>query len=399
MEKNRYKGKLLYIATQEMLEDFVQRSSSSSILAIDTEFLREKTYYARLCLIQLATDDEVAIVDPFGVRDLKALVPLFLNEKIVKVFHAAKQDLEIIYRQTGILPKPIFDTQIAAALLGHTQQIGYAALVFAECDVRLRKMESFTDWSRRPLSDSQLSYAEEDVTYLPGIYRSMRDELKGKGRLKWLDDDFAQLSDPTRYDEDPYECFRHLKRVNQLSRRQLAGAREFAAWRELEAQRRDLPRKWVVSDEQIIEVSKREARSVADLFMIRGLKERMDTPAARAVVSRMEAAFDAPPESWPDLDQMKKNEPNVDIEVDLMSALVRLRSRESGVAFQTLATHDDLSRLARGYRKNIDLISGWRRSLVGKELLRLLKGELCLSLEKGELKVTETPRSPDGDGE
>jgi len=376
-----------------MLEDFVLRSASSKILAIDTEFMREKSYYAHLCLIQIASDTEVAVIDPFSIRKLSALGPLLENRAIVKLFHAGKQDLEILYRETGVLPKPIFDTQIAAALLGHTQQIGYAALVQAECEVRLSKIESFTDWSRRPLSESQISYAEEDVTYLPTIYEKMRAKLIEKGRLKWLDDDFDELLAQTSYEEDPYDRFKHLKRANQLSRKQLAAAREFAAWRELEAQRRDLPRKWIVADEQIIEVCKREARNTSELYMVRGLKERLDHKEAQDIIARMVAAFDSEPETWPDLDRGKKNEPNVDVEVELMSALARLRSKQYGVAFQTLVPHDELSQLARGYRKNISIIAGWRRNLVGKELLKLLNGELSLCLEKGELKVTEIPRS------
>ena len=162
----------------------------SSVLAIDTEFLREKTYYAKLCLIQLATDDETAIVDPFAVDDLKVLAPVLRNENVMKLFHAGNQDLEILLREVGVLPHPLFDTQVAAALLGHTQQIGYAALVHAECGVTLKKIDSFTDWSRRPLSDSQLEYAADDVVYLPRMYERMRAQLVELGRLAWLDRDF-----------------------------------------------------------------------------------------------------------------------------------------------------------------------------------------------------------------
>ncbi|MDR2721365.1 MAG: HRDC domain-containing protein, partial [Coriobacteriaceae bacterium] len=198
-----------------------------------------------------------------------------------------------------------------------------------------------------------------------------------------------QLSDESRYEIDPRERYRHLKRVTQLTRRQLAGAREFAAWRELEAQRRNVPRKWVVTDEQIVEASKREPHSINDLFMVRGLKDRLNTKEARTLIEAMVRAFDLPEEEFPELDGPKKSEPNVDIEIDFMSALVRLRSKESGVAFQTLASHDDLARLARGYRKDLEVLSGWRRVLVGEELLRLLAGEITLSLENGELKVTK----------
>ena len=376
----------MYIATQENLAAFVERARSSSVLAIDTEFLREKTYYAKLCLLQMATDDEVVIVDPFEMDDLSVLAPLLTDERIVKLFHAAGQDLEIILREVGVLPRPVFDTQIAAALLGHTQQIGYAALVHAECGMSLKKIDSFTDWSRRPLSASQRDYAADDVVYLPRLYAGMRAALEEKGRLHWLDHDFEELSDPARYEANERERFRRLKRVSQLSRRQLSAAREVAAWRELEAQRRDVPRKWVVTDEQIVEACKREARTIDELFMVRGLSDRLSTKDARAVVSLISSALSAPPDTWPELDRCGKSEPNVDAELDLMSALVRLRAKENGIAFPTLASHDDLARVARGYREGVDLLRGWRRAIVGEELLELLDGRLALSLDGG-LKV------------
>lgn len=378
----------MYIANQENLEAFARRAQSSSVLAVDTEFLREKTYYARLCLLQLATDDEVVIVDPFSVKDLSALAALMLDRNITKLFHAGRQDLEIIFRTIGVLPSPIFDTQIAAALLGHTQQIGYASLVHAECGVTLKKADSFTDWSHRPLSESQLEYAADDVVFLPQLYRTMSASLREKGRLRWLDNDFADLCDPARYDVKERERFRRLKRASQLNAQQLSAAREFAAWRETTAQERNVPRKWVVSDEQIVEACKREARTIDELFMVRGMRERLTTRDARKVVDLMVRGFDAPPEMWPELEH-GKNEPNVDAQLDLMCALVRLRAKQNGVAFQTLASHDDLAKVARGHTEDVDLLRGWRRSLVGEELLRLLAGKLTLSLDGGELRVDE----------
>ncbi len=377
----------MYIDNQESLEAFVERARSSSVLAIDTEFLREKTYYARLCLLQLATDEEVAIVDPFAVDDLHVLVPLLSDPGIVKLFHAGGQDLEILYREVGMLPEPIFDTQVAAALLGHTQQIGYGALVHSICGVNLKKVDSYTDWSRRPLSESQLDYAADDVAYLPGIYREMCAMLDERGRRDWLAPDFAELSDPARYEADPRQRFRRLKRVSSLSRRQLSAAREVAAWREEQAARRDVPRKWVITDEQIVEACKREARTIDELFMVRGMREKLPTRDARAVAALVARGLDAPQDEWPVLDRASKSEPNVDAQLDLMEAVVRLRARENGIALQTLASRDDLARLARGYRDDVDGLRGGRRSMVGEELLELLAGRLALRLDGAELRV------------
>lgn len=378
-----------YIANQKNLEAFVRRAASSSVLAIDTEFLREKTYYANLCLLQMATDTEVAVIDPFAVEDLSVLVPLLTDPAIVKLFHAARQDLEIIYHELGVLPAPLFDTQVAATLLGHTQQIGYGPLVHSLCGVSLKKSDSFTDWSRRPLAPSQLEYAADDVIYLPKMYRIMVERLEAKGRLGWLENDFATLVDPENYRSDARERFRRLKRVGQLSRRQLAAAREVTAWREETAQKRNLPRKWVLTDEQVVEACRREARTIDELFMVRAVREKLSTRDARDVVAALVRGLDTDPGTWPDQDRCLKNEPNVDAELDLMEALVRLRARENDIAMQTLAPHGELAQVARGYREGLDVLRGWRRAIVGEELLDLLAGKIQLSLGPEGLVVTK----------
>ena len=377
----------MYLADQASLEAFVERAMGAEVLAIDTEFLREKTYYPKLCLLQMATDDEVAIVDPLTVDDLGVLEPLLEDERTMKLFHAGGQDIEILLREVGSMPRPLFDTQVAAALLGHTQQIGYGALVHAECGVTLKKTDSFTDWSRRPLSDSQIDYAADDVIYLPRLYRKMKGKLESKGRLGWLAPDFEEMMNPEKYSEDPMLRYRRLKRVAQLNGRQLAAAREFAAWREEEARKRDMPRKWLVSDEQIVEACRRDARTIDDLYMVRGVREKLPVRDAREVLARMNKATSRPKNDWPELDKPSRSERNVDASLDLMCALVRLRAKENGVAMQTLASHSDLTALARGHFEGIDLMRGWRRALVGDELVDLLEGRIALSLVKGELIV------------
>ncbi|MEG0620225.1 MAG: ribonuclease D [Raoultibacter sp.] len=382
----------MYIANQEMLINFVERAHTSSVLAIDTEFLREKTYYARLCLLQLATDTEVVVVDPFAVKDLGVLAPLLSDQRIVKLFHAGTQDIEILYREVGVMPTPVFDTQIAAALLGQTQQVGYGALVLSECGVPLKKIDSFTDWSRRPLSESQKKYAAEDVIYLPKMYEQMKATLIKKGRYHWLEQDFRELTNPQRYNSDPRQRYKHLKRASQLGSRQLSAAREVAAWREELARKRDLPRKWVMTDEQIVEVCKRSARSIDELFMVRGLSDSLSTAQARTVVALIEKGLDADDTTWPHMQRTKKGEANVDVEVDLMTALVRLRAKENNVAFQTLSSRDDLVQMARGHCDAVDMLRGWRKELIGDELLDLLAGNISLSIEAGKLKVTKVSR-------
>lgn len=383
----------MYITDQDSLELFAKEARGCRVLAIDTEFLREKTYYPKLCLLQLSADDKVAVVDPFSIVSFDPLKPLFEDEAMVKLFHAGGQDLEIIYHEMGILPKPIFDTQIAAALLGHTQQIGLASLIHAELGVQLKKIDSFTDWSQRPLSDSQLQYAAEDVIYLPQLYGKMVAKLKEKGRFEWLANDFEELSDPAHYAVDERERYKRLKRVTSLSRRQLAAAREVASWRELTAQKRNLPRKWVLTDEQIVEACKREPRSLNELYMVRGVREKLPVKDARAVLSLMVSALDSPPDAWPEPDKPSKSERNVDFQLDLMMALVRLRSKESGIAIPTLAAHDDMVKLARGYRDNVELLRGWRKAIVGDELVELLEGRIRLSLDDGTLVVEKLDAS------
>ena len=378
----------MFITDQADLESFATRACGSSLLAIDTEFLREKTYYAKLCLLQMQTDEETVIVDPFAVDDLTVLADVFTNPGVLKLFHAGSQDIEILYRVVGVMPTPIFDTQLAAALLGHTQQIGYGALVNLCCGVQLKKVDSYTDWSRRPLSPSQVNYAADDVVYLPAVYRKVSGQLASLGRTHWLDPDFAELVDPKKYAVNERDRYRRLKRVGQLKPRQLSAARELAEWRELKAERSDIPRKWVMTDEQIVEACKREARSIDELFMVRGLSDKLSTRDARAVVACIVRGLDTPMEDWPEHARPSRNEANVDVVVDLMSAVVRKRARENNIAFQTLCNHSDLAKVARGYR-DVAILQGWRRDIVGNELLDLLAGRLCVFVREDTVEVTK----------
>ena len=362
---------------------------TSRYVAIDTEFLREKTYYPNLCLVQLCTEGGTYVVDPFAVDDLGVLAPVFENEAAMKLFHAGTRDIEILYREVGAMPCPIFDVQVAAALLGQSYQAGLASLLSSFLGVSIKKSDSFTDWTRRPLAASQLSYAAEDVIYLPRLYEVMTSRLEELGRLHWLDDEFADMTNPENYEVDPYARYRRLKRGNQLSRKQMAAAREVAAWREVQAQRRDIPRKWVLSDEQVVEACKREATSIDELFMVRGVKQGMSTRDAREVAQLMKKAFASDESTWPKPDAPSQCEPNVDFPLDLMQALMRARSKETGIAMQTFGSHGDMALLARGHVEESALMKGWRRKIIGNDLVRLLEGRIRLGLNENELVVEE----------
>ena len=377
----------MYISTQNELIDFIARARSSEILAIDTEFLREKTYYPMLCLLQMATEDEDVIVDPFTIDSLEPIEELFADQNITKLFHAGSQDIEILYHEIGLIPRPIFDTQVAAALLGHSLQICYGSLVQSVCGVSLKKGDSYTDWSHRPLSKSQLAYAADDVIYLPRLYRKMSARLIELGRLDWLDSDFAELSDESRYINLPRERYKKLKRVNQLSRRQLSAARELSAWREETAIKRNIPRKWVLADEQIVEACKQEPDSLDALFLIRGMSTKLNTNDARQALAAIQRGLKADPSTWPKLDNANTNEASVDIEVSALETIVKLRAKENSIAPQVLASSGDLRDLARGY-SNAEVLKGWRYEIVGKDLLAFMEGKLELKIENGVLMVT-----------
>lgn len=295
-----------FVTTQAQLEELAVELEGSRVLAIDTEFMREKTYYAKLCLLQLNNGTVSALVDPLAVSDLSPLVPILTDENCVKIFHAGTQDIAILYHETGITPSPVFDTQVAASLLGHPLQVGYGPLVRSVCDVKLAKADSYTDWFKRPLTNSQVKYALDDVVYLPRVYERLRDELAEKGRLTWCEHDFVTLADPASYDVDPRETWRRVKRISSLSRGQLAVAREVAAWRESEAQRRNLPRKWVLPDEAVVEIARKAPKTREALFEVRGLANKLSGRDVNHILEAVSRGKEMPQAQWPKLERSPK---------------------------------------------------------------------------------------------
>jgi ribonuclease D len=311
---------------------------------------------------------------------------------VIKIFHAGGQDLEIFYRVCGHAMAPIFDTQVAATLAGFPQQVGYGALVHEMLDVKLDKGDSYTDWGKRPLSDTQIEYALNDVRYLPELHRRLTSQLKDGGRTDWLAADFVRLEDPATYEILPREQWRRVKRISSLNRRQLAVAREVAAWRENEAMRRDIPKRWVVGDESIVEIARRMPKTPEELAEIRGVSDKIGKSAVRGLLDSVVLGTEVPEEDLPSLSKRKRLNGDVDGAIDLMVALVRLRAREHGVAMPLLASRDDLERLAGGEREGNPLLEGWRNAMVGSELVELIDGSVTLSLADGHLKVVKIPR-------
>ena len=375
----------MYISTGDELAAFCERAQGHSVLAVDTELLRERTYHPRLCLIQVATDDEAVSIDPLLLEDLSPLVELFVDKTKTKVFHACDQDLEVIQDSLGIVPTPVFDTQLAAAFLGFRMQIGYGALVQAYDDVHLAKADGLTDWSKRPLDSDQLRYAIDDVVYLPGIYRRMVDELIERDRLPWLEPELAALVERSTSRNQPREAYVHLKRSSSLSRKQLAIAREVCAYREELASRRNLPRKWVLQDEVVVELCRRAPHTVQRLRRLRGTDGLSDKDAQQVIAAiRKGEACD--PADYPYIRHRARSHADADSVVDLMYALLRLRSESSGVAIPLIATRDDLHDFLAG-NKECPLRTGWRWELVGKQLGGLLRGEVGLTVKDGRVEV------------
>ncbi|MDR3315262.1 MAG: ribonuclease D [Coriobacteriales bacterium] len=383
----------MYLSTQEALNSFIEHCGNAEILAIDTEFLREKTYYPKLCLMQFATEDMQVIVDPLADgMDLRACKELLTRTSLLKVFHAGEQDRSIIFRYIGVPAAPVFDTQWAAMLLGLPQQASLAAVVKHYTSVELSKTDSFSDWSQRPLTDTQKEYALDDVRYLPAIARRMMDDLHACGRGDWLRDDFSKMEAAAGYRIDPDSLWHKVKYTASLNREQLARVQALAAWREATAQRRDLPRKWVLPDELLVEIARRNPDSPEALFSIRGLHEKLGKHWIQDVLNALAQVRKLPETEWPQRERPRNHPSDVVGILDLMNALVRIRAKELHIAHSYLATSDELTRLASGERSALAILEGWRRECIGNELLDLLKGEIMLSLVDGELKVTRATR-------
>jgi len=380
--------KEIFVDTPEALAALCEQLRGCEVLALDTEFLREKTYYTKLCLLQIASDELIACVDPLALENIDPLLDILYDPAVTLVMHSARQDLEIFYDLRGAVPAPVFDTQIAATLLGYGDQIGYANLVREFAGVELEKGHTRTDWSRRPLGAGQLRYAADDVRYLLQIYREQRRRLREMGREEWVRADFDALVDTATYAPPVEALWKRVRGNQQLKGRQLAIAQALAAWREEQARRIDRPRRWVLKDEVIIDIARRAPRDRKALEQIRGLEPRTLQRHGDTLLALVESACSLPQEAWPRRPKITRLTPRQDAVVDLMMAVVRIRGAEHEVSPSLLGSRKQLEALLLN-PDDSPLLRGWRALLVGRELRALLAGELALRVEDGRVVIEE----------
>jgi len=379
-----------YIDTLEKLRSFAQKISKSPWIALDTEFLREKTYYAKLCLIQIEADNHRACIDPLLIEDLSPFHELLLNPDIIKVFHAAHQDVEILSQEMGKMPAPIFDTQIAASVLGYGDQMGYARLVEHMLGVQLSKTQSRTDWTRRPLKQMQLEYAIDDVRYLAQIYPKMIDELNSRGRLKWLDKDFARAVDPETYAANPKDRWLKVRGNQVLKSQQLAVLRELAAWREEKAEKSNLPRKWIISDDILLDLARQQPSTTEAIGEIRGLNPKANK-YHELWLSLIKKAQSLPESEWPVPPRSKKPTPNQNLTIDLLMLVIQLQAKKHGLTAAAIATRKQVAQMIQ--EKKSRLSNDWRGELVNTEFAQILSGEMVVGLENEKLALISKSQS------
>lgn len=377
----------LFVDTPEGLTGLYAQLKGSEWLAVDTEFIREKTYYPKLCLIQVCNGEVAACIDPLKLADLGPLLEILYDGSILKVLHAARQDLEIFLHDYHQLPMPVFDTQPAAALLGEGDQVGYANLVKQLLNVELPKDQSRTDWSQRPLDEQQLRYAFDDVVYLGRLYLHMRGHLFDRERLQWLAADFATLADPHTYYPDPQSMWKRTKGKQVLRGRQLAVLQKLAAWRELKARERDLPRKWLLKDEVMIELSRRMPRDATGLSKIRGLEPGQIRREGETLIELISEGAEMPREQWPsDKHRPTPLDAGQEAMVDLLTAALRLVADQHQLSPLAIASRKELEKLVRG-EPDCSLLEGWRHSLAGEALDAVMHGRRRLEVHDGKLQL------------
>jgi ribonuclease D len=380
------------IAENAALADFCQRQRQAEFIAIDTEFMRDKTYWPQLCLVQIAGPQEAAAIDSLAPGiDLGPLHALMADTKVTKVFHAARQDVEIFFHLTGKIPAPLVDTQVAAMVCGFGDSVSYENLAAKLAGARIDKSSRFTDWAQRPLTDRQLQYALSDVTHLRPAYEHLARRLAKTGRSEWVAEEMAVLTSPSTYRLEPKESWRRIKFRNDKPRA-LAILREIAAWREEEAQRRDLPRGRVLKDETLCEIAAHAPHNVDDLARCRGLSRSIaENKQGQAILAAVKRGLDIPANELPPVPPRRDLPAGLGPVIELLRVLLKMRCEDHEVAQKLVASADDLELIAADDEADVPALSGWRREVFGADALALKHGRLALTTVGRRVKVVSLP--------
>lgn len=378
------------ITTTEELARFCAPLATADYVTVDTEFMRETTYWPKVCLIQLAGPDEARVIDPLADGlSLDPLLELLRNKSVLKVFHAARQDLEIFYKLMGEVPAPVFDSQVAAMVCGFGDQVSYEQLVSKLAGAQVDKSSRFTDWARRPLTQKQVIYALGDVTHLRKIYEKLNAKLVKTGRADWLKEEMALLAAPATYEIAPENAWRRLK-PRTAKGEYLAVLQAAAAWREVEARNRDIPRQRIVRDETMMEIAAHPPKSADDLERMRGLSKGFaEGKMGQGLLAAISAKLASPKETWPVLEREPDLPRGIGPLVELLKVLLKLKCDDHDVAQKLLASSSDLDKIAADDHADVPAMHGWRRELFGEDALRLKRGELALAAQGHKIKLVE----------
>ncbi|MBV9065162.1 MAG: ribonuclease D [Methylobacteriaceae bacterium] len=378
----------LITSTDELLS-VCRRLAAHPFVTVDTEFLRETTFWPKVCVIQLASDDEAVAVDALAEEiDLTPFFELMADPGVTKVFHAARQDIEIVWHLAQLIPAPLFDTQVAAMVCGFGDQVSYSELVQSVCKVTLDKSSRFNDWARRPLSEAQITYAIADVTYLRDIYRYLHARLERSGRLHWLADEMSTLTSPATYEQHPDNAWERLKH-RARKQRDLATLMELAAWREHEAQSRDVPRSRVLKDDTLIDIALAAPRDAEALGNLRSFPRGMERSRTGVeILAAVERGLARDPKSLPRHTREQRSAGG-GATVELLKVLLRQVAERHGVAAKMIATVEDLEAIAASDKADVAALTGWRRELFGQKALELKRGRLALTVENGKVATLE----------
>ena len=374
------------------LTEFCHSLQKREFITIDLEFLREKTYYAKLCLIQVGAADDAAVIDPLAEGlDLSPFVELLKNPGITKVFHSGRQDIEILYMLTGFIPEPLFDTQIAAMVCGYGDSVSYETLVKKICDVELDKSSRLSNWSIRPLDKSQLCYALSDVTHLVNVYQALREQLKQNGRIHWLVEEAEILKNPETYTVNPQDAWQKIKHRSH-NPKMLTVLKELAAWRESRAQRKDTPRQNVIKDDLLLNIAALCPTSIEELEQIRNMRKEVATgKLGNEIIEVLNAARQIPASQYVKLPKERPLPQGAAGLHELLKLLLKLTSQESGVVAKLIASDDDLKRFATFKDRNNPILKGWRKELFGNRAIELRNGKLSIRYDNIKHCVSITP--------